>query len=264
VTTRGDPSAVPPPNRRGNGDRDGGASDETIVALVRRAQAGDRTALNAVAQWLYPVVDEALRWRARRLPPADREDLTQAAVARAAERLARCDAADVHGVRAWARAVAWRLYLEDWRTGASAVARRSVPLYPDDTAADPRGATGWVGRGDERNAGSAFGARGATEARIDDEGPVAALARAAVDALDQLPRPVGLLFWMRLIEEASWSEIAAAFGTTTAAVKRRFQRAQATLRRRLTRGARASSAEPSEAAQEEAGPQTERRPPGGS
>lgn len=201
----------------GAGEMSGGAV--SLVALITRARAGDAPALERLATALYPIVRTALARRLRRDAPVDVDDVTQIAVARATARLDRCAACDDPGVRSWARAVAWRVALEELRTNAAALARRSLPLeaydhYPaEDTVAGTDPSDG-----------------GRAEAVRDR------LARAAVEALNRMPEPIGVLFWMRLIEDASWAEIAAVLGTTTAGVKRRFQRARATLHRLLARG----------------------------
>lgn len=187
---------------------------------MRRAHAGDQAALEAFASALYPVVRAALGRRVRRSAPVELDDLIQAAVARAVTRLDQCGAADDRGVRAWASAVAWRVALEEFRSGAAAIRRRSVPLFDDDH--DPVG-------------GREF-AEDAPARHDAEDDPRTWLARAAVEALDGMPGHVGVLFWMRLIEEAPWPDIARALGTTTAGVKRRFQRAVGTLRRALTTG----------------------------
>ena len=205
--------ALPPP---GVGPR--APESNPLAALVARARSGDRVALEAVAVAVYPVVRAMLRRRLRGDGHLEADDLTHIAVTRAVARLGTCQAADDRGVRAWVRGVAWRVALEEMRTGAAVLARRTRALGDYDRGSDPT-----VGLTAEDPA--------TWEAGV--VGPLDELARAAVDALDRIPRHVGVLFWMRLIEAATWPATAHALGTTTAGAKRRFQRAIATLRRAL-------------------------------
>lgn len=199
-----------------SGRRAGGPEPAGLVALARAVAAGNRGALEHLVRALYPVVRHWLGARLRHRSAEDLADLTQTAVALVAERVAQCDARDDRQLRAWARAVAWRVALEDVRSRAAWIVRHSQPL--------PEGGGDLPAR-----QADAFGLVTADEP--DDD--TTTLARAAVQALDRMPPAVGLLFWMRLVEGASWPEIARAVGTTTAGVKRRFERARARLRRLL-------------------------------
>jgi RNA polymerase sigma factor (sigma-70 family) len=188
-----------------------------------QVRAGDPEALEQWVVALYPVVRRALARRLPRATQADLDDATQAGMARIAARARQCTASHDRGVVAWACTVAWHAALEDLRSGAVRVARRSLPfdaplrgpgpnVPPAETIAAPWDAS-----------------------VVDDETDADELARRAVVALDALPPPIGVLFWMRLVEDATWPDIGRALGTSTSAVKRRFQRAQATLRRLLAR-----------------------------
>lgn len=56
-------------------------------------------------------------------------------------------------------------------------------------------------------------------------------------ATDVLSETTAELLWHRLIEGATWQEIGERFGTSAAGAKRRYQRAQASLRREVLRRA---------------------------
>jgi DNA-directed RNA polymerase specialized sigma24 family protein len=59
------------------------------------------------------------------------------------------------------------------------------------------------------------------------------LARLADAAYERLPSNTASLVWSHVIHHASWAEVAVAFHTTPAAAKRRYQRAERTLRRMI-------------------------------
>lgn len=65
------------------------------------------------------------------------------------------------------------------------------------------------------------------------------LCRATVEAYAGLPASTQIMFWTRLIEGASWAEVATHAGTTEAGAKRRVQRAQRTLAGRVIARVRA-------------------------
>lgn len=199
-----------------------GDPPRVLVALATRARAGDAAALEDLATALYPNVRT---WLGRRLRGAaiDPDDVTQIAMAHLVLHLHQCRAAHDRALLAWARAVAWRTALEILRTGETYVAQRAVPLFDDDGA--PVGELGFVDGW-------------ADLARVIDEPltPRERLARAAVHALDRMPEALALLFWMRLVDDASWPEVAAALETTVFAVKRRYERAVVLLRALLRGG----------------------------
>lgn len=198
-----------------------------LVALARASARGDRGALERLVEDLYPVVRRWLGARLRHRPTADVDDLTQTAMALVAQRVRQCTARNDRQVRAWARAVAWRVALEDLRSPPARVVRRSQPLSDDGNR-----------MAGARDIPAGLLALPAADALDEPDERGAALARAAVRALDRMPASVGLLFWMRLVEGASWPEVARELGTTTAGVKRRFERARAQLRRALCGAAR--------------------------
>jgi DNA-directed RNA polymerase specialized sigma24 family protein len=73
----------------------------------------------------------------------------------------------------------------------------------------------------------------ATEQEPADPDTLHVLARLAVDAQAVLSPEAAALVWDRVIDDVSWAEAAARHGTTPSGAKRRFQRAQRTLRRLL-------------------------------
>lgn len=191
-----------------------------MVGLASDAIRGSRSALERLMSLLYPIVRRSLSARLRHRSPEDVDDLTQTTMARVAERLPQCVAASDPQLVAWVRAIAWRVALEELRTPAARIARVSRSI--DDAARSPRSPG--------RQLTSEVHPVDHYDADRDDDTGASVMARAAARALDAMPSSTGLLFWMRLVDGASWPEIAQALGTTTAGVKRRFERACARLR----------------------------------
>lgn len=229
VGAPGAPAALPapmpdPPNAAdlAHATTPTGATAERLPALARAALRGSAGAHDDLAAALYPDVRGVLAGRLRRCARDDLEDLTQAAMGQIARRLEQCRADSDRALRAWARAVAWHVALDTLRSDRASPTRHTLPSPSQAEAAlqdvalaqwrAEQGAELWPDARERRRV---------------------RLARAAVCALDGLPQATGLLFWLRVMEGAAWQEVAAVLGTTPGGAKRRFQRAVATLRRRV-------------------------------
>jgi RNA polymerase sigma factor (sigma-70 family) len=186
--------------------RDGAAD---LADLLARAKAGDRAALDELLIRLHTII---ARWASRRMGDARAESYSQDVALEALMRVRRhyrsCRAESDREVRAWAIAIARN---EALRLFESGYFRYAVSL-----------AAGQI----ERPA--AFAAHADSEAS--ERGAWHHLRQLAGAAQDSLPRETQRLLFVRLIEGASWREVAEEFGTTDAGAKRRYQRAVARLR----------------------------------
>lgn len=220
------------------------AGDGVLVALVRaatgRAALGERagpppgsrpapappartpdddgraTALEVLVRHLYPTCARCLRVRLPDVPPDTFADLLQEAAMRVAERVDRCAATTDQQVRAWACVVAIRAGLGFLRSPASGSAEQRGAVSPD---AAPQHALAWPDA--------------SAEADPEVLGALTVLSRVAADAQADLPDEAVALLWYKVVEDASWAEAGARLGTTAPGAKRRYQRAQAALRRLL-------------------------------
>lgn len=190
---------------------------ETVTVLMRRAQEGNVSALDALLVRLRPALLRYLVGRfARRWSTEAAEDVAQETLVRVAERLRSYRGATDGEVYAWAFAIA--------RNFALATLRSTLP---ETLPAGDRVAVAAV-HGTNEAAVDLLGDR-----EFDRVAASTRMSRLVVQAYDTLPADAALLIWHRVIEGLAWADIAAEHATTPAAAKRRFQRMQQTIRRRV-------------------------------
>jgi RNA polymerase sigma factor (sigma-70 family) len=190
---------------QGSGGQGGGGPDDGRHAASAAALTD---LLSALGELLVRYGERRLR----RFPDAHdaAHDVAQETLLRVARGAGACAATTDARFLAWVLAIARHVLADEIRSPG----RR---LHVRPAAADLLGA-------DARLATDAW-ARGPAER------PPRRLARIVRAAYDALPPTTAELLWMRVEGGASWPEVAAAFGTTPAGAKRRFQCAQRRLRR---------------------------------
>jgi RNA polymerase sigma factor (sigma-70 family) len=184
---------------------------KSLAVLMHLAGCGDESALEEFLVRVYRIARAFVR---RRLPRAADdvfvEDAAAETVSRVAHAFPRCRAKNEGEAVAWvletARNAAIDLHRQELRD-ALAIALGDAELA--SAAAAP----------------STSGISPAERALLD----------VLADTHDALPSDLQLLLWTRLIEGATWIEASERVGTTPSGAKRRYQRAQARLRRELTR-----------------------------
>lgn len=183
----------------------------SLVPLMHRAVGGDEGALEEFLVRVYRIARAFVR---RRLPrSADDtfvEDTAVETVGRVALAFTACRAGTEGGVVAWilevARNTAIDLHRQELRR---ALAGALEDL--DTTVCDSTPAPDILTQSED------------------------ALLDLLAETHAALPPDLQLLLWARLIDGATWAEAGEDVGTTPAGAKRRYQRAQARLRRELVR-----------------------------
>ncbi|HEX2208614.1 MAG TPA: sigma-70 family RNA polymerase sigma factor [Longimicrobium sp.] len=203
-----------------------------LAELARRAGRGDRAALN---QLLTAVQDAVHGYLSRRLAGApdgydQAGDLRQVVLLRAADAVPRCHFEDDRRLMAWVLTIARRVLIDHVR---SERARREVLPWQrlDTLAADPP-LDGWQNVTapdlwlDEDPPLDAW----ESAASADASDPLAAAVAGIVAALPEATRE---LLRLRVQLGCTWREVAQVLKTTEAGAKRRYQRAQVSLRARF-------------------------------
>lgn len=184
------------------------ALDGSLVDLGRLAQAGSAVALNHLLRRMESPVYRYLVARLRAEPDAGDValDLCQDALIRASLSLGRCTFASDGKLLAWVLTIARNVLLDHLRQARGRGEVRADPAWSRTAAAAPPG----------------------------DE-PVAPrlLESFAAEALAEVPETTAELLRLRLVSGRSWKEVGDALGIAETAAKRRFQRAQVSLRRRI-------------------------------
>ncbi|WP_284352670.1 sigma factor [Roseisolibacter agri] len=161
----------------------------------------------------------------------DAEDLAADVAQETLIRLARgaptCRAQTDPQVLAWALTTAQHVLIDTWRSPEWRLAGAR--------ASGPAGASGRAAAGDAEWAALAQSYEESAGRVPDVEPAYALLLRLAVEACDAARDGVATLCWTRLVAGAEWAQVAAACNTSETAVKRRFQRAQAAMRREVWR-----------------------------
>lgn len=182
-----------------------------LLSLMRRADAGDDTALEEFLVRVYRIARAFVR---RRLPwsadDAFVEDAAAETVGRVARAFAGCRA------RTEGEAVAW--ILETTRNTAIDLHRQELRQVLAGTLED----LDLAGGTPPPTAGMTSPAE-------------AALLDLLAETHAAIPADLQLLLWTRLVAGATWAEAGEQVGTTSAGAKRRYQRAQSRLRRELVR-----------------------------
>jgi RNA polymerase sigma-70 factor (ECF subfamily) len=180
----------------------------SLVDLGRLAQAGSAVALDRLLHRVEGPVYRFLVARVRAAPDAEdlALDLCQEALIRAAGSLGRCTFASDGRLLAWMLTIARNVLLDHVRQAR--------------------------GRGEVR--GDPLWGRAAAPGSPGDDPPAPRLLESlAAEALAEVPETTAELLRLRLVSGRSWKEVGDALGIAETAAKRRFQRAQTTLRRRI-------------------------------
>jgi RNA polymerase sigma-70 factor (ECF subfamily) len=185
-----------------------------LAELGRRARRGDTDALNQLLNALQGHVQRYLSRRLATTPDGEDQarDLGQEVLVRTAAALARCRFEDDRRLMAWVLTVARRILIDHVR--ARRARHEVVPRQELDELAARASLASW------QNAPAAAG-------------PCAPVAEAVAQAVASMPDATRELLRLRVHMGCTWKEVAAALDTTEAGAKRRFQRAQATLRARF-------------------------------
>jgi RNA polymerase sigma-70 factor (ECF subfamily) len=186
----------------------------SLAELGRRAAAGDRRALDDL---LRTVETPVLRYLNRRLAqhPAGSDvagDLRQEVLLRVSASLARCRFENDRRLYAWIISITHNVLVDYLR--AERARYPTVPQNALELLADRAALAQWQ---------SAFA----------EPAPTELLDQVTAAALAGLPPQTLELIRLRVHLERTWPDVAAALGTTPSAAKRRYQRAQATLRTRF-------------------------------
>jgi DNA-directed RNA polymerase specialized sigma24 family protein len=189
------------------------------LALLNAVRRGEPGALNRFVTHLAPGLARVLRQRLRGRVTVDLwwEDVLQEALFRIARDVRTCRATTGAACWGWAIAVAWHAAVDalDAPSAAASLLRSAVLLGPamEDSLA-------W----------RELQALTTADAEAD---PHTRLAHLVVEAQNALSEDAAAILWLRLVQGATWEDAAAAVGVPPAAAKRRFQRAQASLRREV-------------------------------
>jgi RNA polymerase sigma factor (sigma-70 family) len=196
-----------------------GDDQPSLSALLLRARSGeDRdaadVALGALVERLYPMCERFLarRLRSFRDGPDAAADAAQETMVRIANGLDGCRATNDRELIAWMLVVARRTLIDLYRSPASGLAARALAVELDDA----------LGTAQDRDT--------AEDSNLTPRSTLLALAMQAYNALSA---ETAELLWWRLIRGAEWSEVAEQMGISPTGAKRRFQRAQSTLQRRV-------------------------------
>lgn len=198
-----------------------GALGVLLIPMLARARAGDAAALEDLLTQLYAPL---LRYAVRKLRIVSdgavlAEDIVQDAVVRIAGRLGECRAESDGQLIAWALTIVRSTGIDHFRRAGREVG--DLTMSVSDRAMDHQAYLSW-----ERE-GSSSDAPQRTEQ--------SALMRTLHESFATLPAETAELIRIKLDGQVSWAEVARTFRTTASAAKRRFQRAQATLRREVAR-----------------------------
>ncbi|HEV2643860.1 MAG TPA: sigma-70 family RNA polymerase sigma factor [Candidatus Elarobacter sp.] len=206
----------------------------TLSDLRARALIGSESAIAELLTKLRYTLARRLRQRLPRDAADDVDDYTQEALWRIWTRLHECHASDERGLRAWAFTVAWRVAVADRRRRVPALSLhvRSEAMRHALARADTEAFDGLTEPQSVAFTGDAVPSDSAQPSTAPCDGPMAELlARLASDAQRHLSVSTQELLYTRLVERASWSELGARYGITAPAARRRYQRAQVSLRR---------------------------------
>jgi RNA polymerase sigma-70 factor (ECF subfamily) len=168
---------------------------------VRRAQQGERAALDQLVERYHPMV-HALVWRmACARGDSHVADLVQDALIRVLQNIARFDPAGPARLSTWILTIATRVVLNDRRRDTTREAQLDPPSYVDPAAAVA-----------ERELGAAIAA-----------------------AVVELPEAQRIVFVLREYHDLDYSEIAKVLDIDVGTVKSRLSRARAAVRAALLR-----------------------------
>ncbi|HYH80885.1 MAG TPA: RNA polymerase sigma factor [Longimicrobium sp.] len=181
----------------------------SLLDLGRLAQTGNARALDRLLRRVEGPVYRSLVSRLIAAPDAEdlAQDLCQEALIRAAASIGRCTFASDGRLLAWVLTIARNVLLDHLRqVGVRAEVRGDGEWVRTAAAGVPPG---------------------------DEAAPPCPLETFAAEALDGVSEGTAELLRLRLMAGRSWKEVADTLGIAESAAKRRFQRAQAALRRQI-------------------------------
>ena len=186
-----------------------------LVGWVRRAALGDEQALEDLLAGLYTPLLRFLMSRLRGHPDRDdlAQDLAQETLLRVCGSVARCRADTDAQVMAWVLKIA-RNVIADHVRSPSWLAEALLADEVDLDSVPKEDGEDW------NPAGS------------DEEDVIMTLLGRVIIGL---PEELACLLWLHLVQRASWAEIGTELGTSPEGAKRRFQRAQKSLRTDMLR-----------------------------
>lgn len=193
------------------------------LLLRDRAVGGESIAMGLLMEAIDPVIRRFVHARVSCCSPDLLDDLAQDAFVHVIPRLASCRATSMEAFRAWLFTVVQHVVAAHFRSAATQVATRScnydvVRDLPDSHEVYEL----------PRQTPTALTDSDPTEVTSSIAGQ---LARMAVDAQRSLAPEAVELIYGHIVEGETWSALAMRLGTTAAAAKRRYQRAQGMLRR---------------------------------
>jgi RNA polymerase sigma-70 factor (ECF subfamily) len=181
----------------------------SLVTLIHLARTGCPRALDRLVREVEGPIYRYLLGRLRAAPDAEdlARDLCQETLIRAVASIARGTFASDARLLSWGLTIARNVLLDHLRQARG--------------RAEVRGDAHWA---HVAAAGSLPG---------EEAPPPRPLETFAAEALAQVPESTAELLRLRLVGGRTWSEVARALGISESAAKRRFQRAQAALRRQI-------------------------------
>lgn len=191
-----------------------------LIELLRCAQDPANSLAERALEQLLTRLHKPVRQFIERRVGACRDaedvvaDITQETLVHIAMHFGACTAADDRMLVAWVLTAARRVLIDTWRSPSSGLAARYVSTSLDSEVALRLSGTGVNGR-------------------IESCPARETILRLGVEAYNAASEETGELIWHRLIQGDEWSELGARFRTTGPGAKRRFQRAQQKLRRKL-------------------------------
>lgn len=187
-----------------------------VIALLRGAQAGDSADSERLFGSIRPYVVQVASAFLGTCPSAVlmAEDVAQEALYRAYRSLRACRAASEGEVYCWLRTITRRIAIEMLRTHAPRVSRHGVEL----TAA--------IGIAEEGLGRDVDGILGTDSPE-----------RRVFDAYDLLEEDSAQVVYLHLVTACGWNDVGREMGISATAAKRRYQRAQHTIRATVERWA---------------------------
>lgn len=195
--------------------------DSRFIPLLAAARGYGAVADAALEDLLTALCDPIRRYAAgclrKRVDAGDIvEDVVQETLIRLAKGIRVCRATSDGQVLSWARTTAHHALIDMYRSPSSGLAAQQLA---QELVEEIQEHALWRG-----------------EAAPAPSSPaMAQLIAVVMAAYNDAVEATGELFWWRLIMGLEWTEIAAKFSTSAAGAKRRFQRAQDTLRREVIR-----------------------------
>jgi RNA polymerase sigma factor (sigma-70 family) len=194
-------------------------SHPTLIQMAWRAQQGDEAAMEALLTKLWPRIRGFFYKRISSAPDAAdlADDLTQETLIRVASRLGEAVFTDEYGLLGWCFEVGRNIVADHFRSPRN----RTIHITSEEEAwRRPDAEDRVFGGGDENGV------------PLPDQRVSGILKGVHDNVRDDTAR----LLCAYLVERSTWPEVAAELGTTAAGAKRRWQRAQVSMRKAVLRG----------------------------